>query len=77
MGTPVCPYLKFSGTFANSGGHISSIQFLPFKLNTVFSQFQEDSVRFSLNLRLNDDSFDIGRGIGDSEVVSAIAVVFN
>ena len=38
-GTPVSLSPNFRGTFANSGGHTKSIQFLPVKLNTVFGLF--------------------------------------
>ena len=41
------PYLNFRGTFANSGGHTKSIQFLPVKLK---NSFPEISVHFYLNL---------------------------
>ena len=61
------PYLNYRGTFANSGGDTKSIRSLPVKLNTVFGKFL---FIFLFKFELNVDSF-------DSEVVSAIAVVFN
>ena len=46
LGDTGVPYLNFRGTFANSGGHIKSISFLPVKLKS----FLEISVYFYLNL---------------------------
>ena len=67
------PYLNFRGTFTNSRGHTKSFKFLPVKVNS----YPEISVRFLFKFELNVDSFGSRRGIDDSEVVSAIALVFN
>ena len=66
-------YLNFRGTFTNSGGHTQSFNFLPVKLNSNL----EISVHFLLKFELDVDSFGSRRGDDDSEVVSAIALVFN
>ena len=62
-------YLNFRGTFTNSG----SLKFLPVKLNS----YPDISVHFLFKFELNVDSFGLRRGVDDSEVVSAIAVVFS
>ena len=59
-GAPVS-YLNFRGTFANSGGHTKSLQFLPVKLNTVFCQFQ--FIFFLFKFELDADSFGRRRGV--------------
>ena len=66
-------YLNFRGTFTNSGDHTKSFKFLPVKLN-IYSQI---SVHFLLKFELGVDSFGSRRGVDDSEVVSAIALVLN
>ena len=72
-GTPVSLYLNFRGTFTNSGGHTKSFKFLPVKLNS----YPEISVHFSFKFELDVNSFGSRRGIDDSEVVFAIALVLN
>ena len=66
-------YLNSRGIFTNSGGHTKSFKFLPVKLNS----YQEISVHFSFKFELDVDSFGSRRGVNDSEVVSAIALVLN
>ena len=66
-------YLNFRGTFTNSGGHTKSFNFLPVKLNS----FPEISVHFLFKFELDVDSFGSRRGVDDSEVVSAIALVLS
>ena len=66
-------YLYFRGTFINSGGHTKYFKFLPVKLNS----YPEISVQFLIKFELNVDSFGSRRGVDDSKVVSAIALVFN
>ena len=66
-------YLNFRGTFANSGGHTKSFKFLPVKLNS----YPEISVHFLFKFELDVDRFGSRRGENGSEVVSAIALVFN
>ena len=62
--------LNFRGTFTNSGGHT---KFLPVKLNS----FLEISHYFLFKFELGVDSFGSRRGVDDSELVSAIALVLN
>ena len=64
-------YLNFRGTFTNSGGRTKSFTFLPVKLNS----HPEISVHFLFEFELNVDSLGSRRGVDDSEVVSAIALV--
>ena len=66
-------YLDFRGTFTNSGGHTKSFKFLPAKLNS----YPEISVHFLFNFELDVDRFGSRRGVDDSEVVSAGALVLN
>ena len=66
-------YLNFRGTFTNSGGHTKSFKFLPVKLNS----YPEIFVNLLLKLELDVDRFGSRRGVDDSEVVSAIAIVLN
>ena len=66
-------YLNFRVTFTNSGGHTKSFNFLPVKLNS----YPEISVHFLFIFELNVDSFGSRRGVDDSGVVSAIALVSN
>ena len=63
-------YLNLRGTITNSGGHT---KFLPVKLNS----YPEISIHFLFKFELDVDSFGSKRGVDDSEVVSAIALVFN
>ena len=72
-GAQVSLYLNFRGTFTNSGGHTQSFKFLPFKMN-IYPQI---SVHFLIKFELDVDSFSWRRGVNDSEVVSAIALVLN
>ena len=72
-GTQVSLYLNFRGTFSNSGGHTKSFKFVPVKLNS----YPEISVHFLFKFDLDVNSFGSRRGVDDSEVVSAIAPVFN
>ena len=65
--------LNFSGIFTNSGGHTKSFNFLLAKLN----RHPEISVHFLIKIELHVDSFGLRRGVDDSEVVSAIALVLN
>ena len=64
-------YLSFRVTFTNSGGHIKSFKFLPVELNS----YPEISDQFLFEFELDVDSFGSRRGVDDSEVVSAIALV--
>ena len=64
-------YLNFRGTFTNSGGHTKSFKFLPVKLNS----YPKISVHFLFKFELYVDIFGSRRGVDDSEVVSAIALV--
>ena len=66
-------YLNFRGTFINSGGHTKSFKFLPVKLIS----YPEISVHFLFKFELNVDGFGSRRGVDDSEVVSAGALVLN
>ena len=66
-------YLNFWGTFTNSGGDTKSFNFLPVKLNS----YPEISVHFLFKFELDVASFGLRRGVDDSEVVSAIALVFD
>ena len=72
-GTQVSLYLNFRGTFTNSGGHTKSLKFLPVKLNS----YPEISVHFLVKFELDVDTFGSRKGVDDSEVVSAIALVLN
>ena len=72
-GTQVSLYLNFRGTFTNSGGHTKSLKFLPAKLNS----YPEISVHFLFKFELDVDRFGSRRGVDDSEVVSAGALVLN
>ena len=72
-GTHVSLYLNYRGTFTNSGGHIKSFKILPVKLNS----YSEISVHILFKFELDGDSFGSRRGVYDSEVVSAIALVLN
>ena len=65
--------LIFRGTFTNSEGHTKSFKFLPVKLNS----YPEISVHFLFEFELNVDLFGSRRGVDDSEIVSAGALVFN
>ena len=64
-------YLNFRGTFTNYGGHTKSFNFSPVKLNS----YPEISVNFLFKFELDVDRFSTRRGVDDSEVVSAIALV--
>ena len=67
-------YLNLGGTFTNSGGHTKSFNFLPVKL----INYSEISVIFFLfKFELDVHYFGSIRGVDDSEVVSAIALVLN
>ena len=66
-------YLKFRGTFTNSRGHTKSFKFLAVKLNS----YSEISVHFLFKFEFDVDRFGSRRGVDDSEVVSAIALVLN
>ena len=66
-------YLNFRGTFTNSGGHTKSFKFLPVQLNS----YPEISVHILFKFELNFDGFCSRRGVDDSEVVFAIALVLN
>ena len=66
-------YLNFRGTFTIIGGHTKSFKILPDKLNS----YPEISVHFLFKFELDVDSFGSRRGVDDSEVVSAIALVLN
>ena len=66
-------YLNFRRTFTNSGGHTKSFKFLPVKLNS----YPEISVHFLFKFELDVDNFGPRRGVDDSEVLSAIALVSN
>ena len=72
-GTQVSHYLNFRGTFSNSGGHTKSFKFLPIKLNS----YPEISVHVLFKFELDVNSFGSRRGVDDSEVLSAIALVLN
>ena len=64
-------YLNFRGTFTNSGGHTKSFKFLPVK----WKSYPEISLHFLFKFELDVDRFGSRRGVDDSEVVSAIALV--
>ena len=66
-------HLNFRGTFTNSGGYTKSFKILPVKLNS----YPEISVNFLFKFELDVDSLGSRRGVDDSEVVSAIALVLN
>ena len=66
-------YLNFRGTFTNCGGHTKSFKCLPTKLNS----YPEISVHFLFKFELDVDRFGSRRGVDDSEVVSAGALVLN
>ena len=66
-------YLNFRGTFRNSGGHTKSFKFLPVKLNS----YLKISVNFLFKFELDVYRFGSRRGVDNSEVVSAIALVLN
>ena len=66
-------YLNFRGPFKKSGGLTKSFNFLPVKMNSS----PEISVHFLFQFELDVYSFGSRRGVDDSEVVSAIALVFN
>ena len=66
-------YLNFRGTFTNSGGHTKSFKFLPVKLNS----YPEISVHFLFKFDLDVGRFGSRRGVDDSVVVSAIALILN
>ena len=66
-------YLNFRGTFTNSGGHTKFFKLLPVKLNS----YPESYVHFLFKFELDVDRFGSRRGVDDSEVVSAIALVLN
>ena len=72
-GTQVSLYLNFRGTFTNSGRHTKSFKFLPVKLNS----YPDICVHFLFKFELDVNSFGLRRGVDDSEVVSAIAIVLN
>ena len=69
----LCLGQDFWGKFTNSGGHTKSFKFLPVKLNS----YPEISVHFLFKFELDVDSLGSKRGVDDSEVLSAIALVFN
>ena len=66
-------YLNFRGTFTNSGGHAKSFKILPVKLNC----YAEISVHFIFQFELAVDRYGSRRGVDDSEVNSAVALVLN
>ena len=66
-------YLNFRGTFTNSRGHTKYFKFLPVKLNS----YPEISVHFLVKFELDVDRFGSRRGVDDSGVVSAIALVIH
>ena len=66
-------YLNFRGTLTNSGGHTKSFKIQPVKLNS----YQEISVHFLFKFELDVDRFGSRKGVDDSEVVSAVALVLN
>ena len=73
LGDTGVPLPEFQGDITNSGGHTKSFKFLPVKLNS----YPEISVHFLLKFELDVDRFGSRRGVDDSEVVSAIALVLN
>ena len=64
-------YLNFKGTFTNSGGHAKPFKFLPGKLNS----YPEISAHYLFKFELDVNRFGSRRGVDDSTVVSAIALV--
>ena len=66
-------YLNFRGTFTNSVGHTKSFKFLSVKLNS----YAEIFVHFLFQFELDVHKFASRRGVDDSEVISAIALVLN
>ena len=70
----ICIFFRFGlPTITNSGGHTKSFKFLPVKLNS----YPEISVHFLFEFVLDVHRFGSRRGVDDSEVVSAIALVLN
>ena len=65
--------LNFRWTFTKSGGYTKSFNFLTVKLNS----YPEISVPFLFKFELGVNSFGLRRGVGDSEVVSAIVLGFD
>ena len=65
-------YLNFRGTFTNSWGHTKSFKILPVKLNN----YSTISAHFLFKFKLDVNSFGSRRSVDESEVVSAIALVF-
>ena len=66
-------YLNLRGTFTNSVVYTKSFKFLPVKSNS----YPEISDNFLFKFEIDVDSFGTRRGVDDSEVFSAIALVFN
>ena len=75
LGVIGVPLPEFQGDikFTNSGGHTKSFKFLPVGLNS----YPETSVHFLFKFELDVDSLGSRRGVDDSEVVSAIALILN
>ena len=72
-GTWVSLYPSFRGHLQILGGHTKSFKFLPVKMNS----YMQISVHFLFKFELNVECFGSRRGVDDSEVVSAIALVMN
>ena len=66
--------LHFRGTCTNSGEQTKPFKFFPVKLNCIYLEI---SVHFLFKFELDVNSFGLRRGVDDSEVVSAIALVLN
>ena len=66
-------YLNFKKTFTNSWGHTKSFKF--YLLNLIV--IRKFLFIFLFKFELDVDSFGLRRGVDDSEVVSAIALVLN
>ena len=66
-------YLNFRGAFTIFVRHTKSLKILPVKLNS----YPEISVHFLFKFKLDVDRFGSRRGVDDSEVVSAFALVLN
>ena len=72
LGDTGVPLPEFQGDIYKFWGTTKSFKILPVLLNS----YLEFSVHFSFKFELNVDSFGTKRGVDDSEVYSAIALVF-
>ena len=73
LGDTGVPLPEFQRDIYKFWGHTKSFKFLPAKLNS----YPEISVHFLFKFELDVDRFGSRRGVDDSEVVSAGALVLN